>query len=37
MTCSTESLLSSIDFGLGCKRGDYQDFKFVCMGVWLCV
>lgn len=32
MTCSTKSLLSSIDFGLGCKRRDYQDFKLVCMG-----
>lgn len=32
MTCSTKSLLSSIDFGLGCKRRDYQDFKLVRMG-----
>lgn len=32
MTCPTKSLLSSIDFGLGCKRPDYQDFKLVCMG-----
>lgn len=32
MTCSTKSLLSSIDFGLGCKRTDYQDFQLVCMG-----
>lgn len=32
MTCATKSLLSSIDFGLGCKRRDYQDFKLVCMG-----
>lgn len=31
MTCSTKSLLSSIDFGLGCKRRDYQDFKLVCI------
>lgn len=32
MTCSTKSLLSSTDFGLGCERTDYQDFKLVCMG-----
>lgn len=32
MTCSTKSLLSSIDFELGCKRTDYQDFKLVCTG-----
>lgn len=31
MTCSTKSLLSSLDFRLGCKRTDYQDFKLVCM------
>lgn len=31
MTCSTKSLLSSADFGLGCKRTDYQDLKLVCM------
>lgn len=37
MTCSTKSLLSSIDFELGCKRTDYQDFKLVCMSLVVCM